>query len=87
MMLSLYGGIPVVPAEPLPPFAVEIPADKSHGDFAANTAMVCAKALRMPPRKIAEMICENLELEGTIFEKAEVAGPGFLNFFLISTFT
>ncbi len=71
-----------VPAVPLPSFNIEIPADKSHGDFAANTAMVCAKALRMPPRKIAEMICEKLDLEGTIFEKAEVAGPGFLNFFL-----
>ena len=71
-----------VSSVPLPSFNIEIPADKSHGDFAANTAMVCAKALRMPPRKIAEMICEKLELEGTIFEKAEVAGPGFLNFFL-----
>jgi len=71
-----------VPAVPLPSFNIEIPADKSHGDFAANTAMVCAKPLRMPPRKIAEMICEKLDLEGTIFEKAEVAGPGFLNFFL-----
>ena len=71
-----------VPAVPLPSFNIEIPADKSHGDFAANTAMVCAKALRMPPRKIAEMICEKLELEGTIFDRAEVAGPGFLNFFL-----
>lgn len=71
-----------VPTVPLPSFNIEIPADKSHGDFAANTAMVCAKALKMPPRKIAEMICEKLDLEGTIFEKAEVAGPGFLNFFL-----
>ena len=71
-----------VPTVPLPSFNIEIPADKSHGDFAANTAMVCAKALRMPPRKIAEMICEKLELEGTIFDRAEVAGPGFLNFFL-----
>ena len=41
------------PAEPLPDFTVEIPADKSHGDFAANTAMVCARAFKMPPRKIA----------------------------------
>ena len=71
-----------IPAVPLPGFNIEIPADKSHGDFAANTAMVCAKALRMPPRKIAELICEKLSREGTIFEKAEVAGPGFLNFFL-----
>ncbi|WP_297961820.1 arginine--tRNA ligase [uncultured Ruminococcus sp.] len=71
-----------IPAEPLSPFNIEIPADKSHGDLAANTAMVCAKALRMPPRKIAELICEKLCLEGTIFDRAEVAGPGFLNFFL-----
>ncbi|WP_019680781.1 arginine--tRNA ligase, partial [Ruminococcus flavefaciens] len=71
-----------IPAVPLPSFNIEIPADKSHGDFAANTAMVCAKALKMPPRKIAELICDKLSLEGTIFEKAEVAGPGFLNFFL-----
>ena len=71
-----------IPSVPLPAFNIEIPADKSHGDFAANTAMVCAKALKMPPRKIAELICEKLSLEGTIFEKAEVAGPGFLNFFL-----
>ncbi|MBO4523852.1 MAG: arginine--tRNA ligase [Ruminococcus sp.] len=71
-----------IPAVPLPNFNIEIPADKSHGDFAANTAMVCAKALKMPPRKIAELICEKLFLDGTIFERAEVAGPGFLNFFL-----
>ena len=71
-----------IPAEPLPDFIVEIPADKSHGDFAANTAMVCARALKMAPRKIAEMICENICLDGTYFEKAEIAGPGFINFFL-----
>ena len=71
-----------IPAVPLPDFNIEIPADKSHGDFAANTAMVCARALKMPPRKIADLICEKLFLEGSIFEKAEVAGPGFLNFFL-----
>jgi arginyl-tRNA synthetase len=71
-----------IPAVPIPAFTIEIPADKSHGDFAANTAMVCAKAFRLPPRKIAELICEKLNFEGTIFERAEVAGPGFLNFFL-----
>jgi len=45
-----------IPAVPIPAFTIEIPADKSHGDFAANTAMVCAKAFRLPPRKIAELI-------------------------------
>ena len=71
-----------VPAVPMPDFTIEIPADKSHGDFAANTAMVCAKAFRMPPRKIAELITEKVQMEGTMFEKTEVAGPGFMNFFL-----
>ncbi|MBR4021359.1 MAG: arginine--tRNA ligase [Ruminococcus sp.] len=71
-----------VPDEALPTFNIEIPADKSHGDFAANTAMVCAKAFRMPPRKIAELICGEINLEGTPFYKWEIAGPGFINFFL-----
>ncbi|MCM1133560.1 MAG: arginine--tRNA ligase [Ruminococcus flavefaciens] len=70
------------PAEPLPEFTVEIPADKSHGDFAANTAMVCARAFRMPPRKIAELICDKIDLAGSVFERSEIAGPGFMNFFL-----
>ena len=71
-----------VPAVPVPSFRVEIPADKSHGDFAANVAMVSAKAFRMAPRKIAELLLESISLNGTIFDRAEIAGPGFLNFFL-----
>ena len=72
----------LVPDEALPAFNIEIPADKSHGDFAANTAMVCAKAFKMPPRKIAELICGEINLDGTLFYKFEIAGPGFINFFL-----
>lgn len=72
----------VAPAEPLPDFTIEIPADKSHGDFAANTAMVCAKLFKMPPRKIAELICDKIDLTGSVFERSEIAGPGFMNFFL-----
>lgn len=70
------------PADGLPDFAIEIPADKSHGDFAANTAMVCARAFKLPPRKIAELISEKLDLSDTMFERTEIAGPGFMNFFL-----
>lgn len=70
------------PADILPDFTVEIPADKSHGDFAANTAMVCARAFKMPPRKIAELIIEKIDLNGSVFERTEIAGPGFMNFFL-----
>ena len=66
----------------LPTFTVEIPADKANGDVATNIAMVSARAFRQNPRAIAQAVCENLELEGTCFDRAEVAGPGFLNFFL-----
>ena len=69
-------------AEPLPAFNIEIPADRTHGDFAANVAMVSAKALHMPPRKIAEAIAGAMDLEGSCFEKVEIAGPGFMNFYL-----
>lgn len=67
---------------PIPVFNIEIPADKSHGDFATNIAMVCAKAFKSAPRKIAEMITEEIVLDGTSFDKCEIAGPGFINFFL-----
>ncbi len=72
----------IFPAEPLPDFIIEIPADRTHGDFASNAAMVCAKPLRMAPRKIAEAIVGAVSLEGSPFSKIEIAGPGFLNFFL-----
>mgnify|MGYP001625216990 FL=1 len=71
-----------LPAAELPPVAVEIPKDASNGDWASTFAMQCAKPLRMAPRKIAEAIVENLSLDGTCFEKVEIAGPGFLNFTL-----
>ncbi len=60
---------------------LEVPKDKQHGDFACNIAMLLAKALRMPPRKIAEAIAAEIEAGGEI-EKIEVAGAGFINFYL-----
>lgn len=71
-----------VPAEPIPAFQVTVPADVSHGDFSANAALVSAKAFRSNPRAIAQMIADSIEFAGTAFEKVEVAGPGFLNFFV-----
>lgn len=71
-----------LPQAELPPVAVEMPKDAANGDWASTFAMQCAKPLRMAPRKIAEAIVENLSLEGTCFEKIEIAGPGFLNFTL-----
>lgn len=71
-----------LPQAELPPVAVEIPKDASNGDWASTFAMQCAKPLRCAPRKIAEAIVDNLSLDGTCFEKIEIAGPGFLNFTL-----
>lgn len=71
-----------VPAEPIPAFQVTVPADVSHGDFSANAALVSAKAFRSNPRAIAQMIADSIEFTGTAFDKVEVAGPGFLNFFV-----
>ena len=61
---------------------IEIPKDTSHGDYASSFAMAGAKALRKAPRMIAQTIVDNLELEGSYFDKVEIAGPGFLNFTL-----
>lgn len=71
-----------LPGEPIPAFAVEVPADRVHGDYACNVAMVSARAFKLPPRKIAEALTAHLELAGTFFDRFEIAGPGFLNFFL-----
>lgn len=71
-----------LPAEPIPDFTVEIPNDSSHGDFSCNAALVSAKAFRSNPRAIAQVIAENALLNGTMFDKIEVAGPGFINFFV-----
>ena len=61
---------------------IEIPKDTAHGDYASSFAMAGAKALHKAPRAIAQAIVDNLELEGSYFQKVEIAGPGFLNFTL-----
>ncbi len=66
----------------LPAFTVEEPADHSHGDFAVNAAMAWARALKSAPRKIAEAVVKYCDFSGTLIDKVEIAGPGFLNFFV-----
>ena len=61
---------------------IEIPKDTAHGDYASSFAMAGARALHMAPRAIAQTIVDHLELEGSYFNKVEIAGPGFLNFTL-----
>lgn len=75
-----------LPQAQTPEFIIETPADTTHGDFATNAAMAGAKTFRMPPFKIAQAITENLDLTGTMCERFETAGPGFINFFLGSEF-
>ncbi len=71
-----------LPEAPLPAFTLEVPADRSHGDWAANIAMAGARAFKCAPRKIAEAITANIDLASSYFDRVEIAGPGFLNFYL-----
>lgn len=68
--------------EKLPDFVVEVPREKAHGDFATNIAMLLCKEAKMAPRGLAQMITDNLANEGDWLEKLEIAGPGFINFYL-----
>ena len=63
--------------------ALERPRDPNHGDLATNLALTLAKTLGQKPRAIAERLVANLELASTVIRKTEIAGPGFINFFLV----
>lgn len=63
-------------------FNVEIPSNREHGDYAVNAAMVWARLFHKAPRQIAEIIIANCDFENSYIKSAEIAGPGFINFFL-----
>ncbi|HIE13519.1 MAG TPA: arginine--tRNA ligase [Desulfotomaculum sp.] len=66
-----------------PDFVVDSPREEKFGDFATNIAMQLAKAARRPPREVAALIKENFDLSQCPWvERIEIAGPGFLNFYL-----
>lgn len=71
-----------LPEAEIPSFNIEVPADRANGDFSTNAAMAGARAFRKAPRMIADAVCANLDLDGTYVEKCEVAGAGFINFYL-----
>ena len=71
----------VLPEELTPNFTVERTKDKNHGDFASNLALTLSKAAKANPRQIAQQIVDLLPLDGAL-KKVEIAGPGFINFFL-----
>lgn len=68
----------------LPEIALEVPARAEHGDFSTNIAMVLARAEKMAPRKVAEALVSVLEESAAEWGRVEIAGPGFINFFLAS---
>ena len=75
-----------LPEAAIPEYTVEVPNDRKNGDFAVNAAMMGARSFRLPPRKIAEELLPRLNLDDTYFQNVEVAGAGFINFFLSPSF-
>ncbi len=71
-----------VKVDEVPEFTVEVPREKENGDFATNLAMMLAKPARMAPRKLAGILKQYLSLSGLQVERVEIAGPGFINFYL-----
>lgn len=71
----------VVPSEISPNIQVDNTRDKSHGDLATNLAMMLAKPAKQNPRALAQLIVDALP-ENSLVEKVEIAGPGFINFYL-----
>ena len=76
----------ILPEAEITDFIIESPSDRSHGDFAVNAAMTWARVFRKSPVQIANAILENIDTTNTYIDKAEVAGPGFINFYLKSEY-
>ena len=66
----------------IPPFVIEVPGRSDHGDFATNAAMLLAREEKQPPRKIAEILVAALGKGEGLWDRVEIAGAGFINFFL-----
>lgn len=71
-----------LPDSDMPSFIIEKPSDKKNGDFSTNIAMAGARCYHKAPKMIAESIVNSLDLDGTLIDRAEIAGPGFINFYL-----
>ncbi|NJP37345.1 arginine--tRNA ligase [Alkalicoccus luteus] len=69
-------------AEEIPDVVIETPKDKEHGDFATNLAMQLARVAKKAPRAIADDIAANINYEAAAIDKLDIAGPGFINFFM-----
>ncbi|MDD4340130.1 MAG: arginine--tRNA ligase, partial [Syntrophales bacterium] len=69
-------------AAELPAVEIELTKDAAHGDYATNAAMMLASRLKMNPRRIAEALIAELADPGGVVARTEIAGPGFINFFI-----
>ncbi|CAH2030861.1 arginine--tRNA ligase [Trichlorobacter ammonificans] len=72
-------------SEAFPPVVIGIPAVETHGDFSCNIAMQLAKPERKAPRQVAEIILASLDDQEHLVAGTEIAGPGFINFFIAPT--
>ncbi len=71
-----------LPSSEFPEVELEEPKARIHGDFSTNIAMIMASSQKMAPKKIAESIINRMDDSGSIILKVEIAGPGFINFYL-----
>ncbi|ERI08474.1 arginine--tRNA ligase [Aneurinibacillus aneurinilyticus ATCC 12856] len=76
----------IVEAEQIPDFALELPKDKQHGDYATNVAMQLTRIARRNPRQIAEEIISGFDKQAASISKIEIAGPGFINFYMNNSY-
>lgn len=76
----------IVAAEQIPDFVLELPKDKQHGDYATNVAMQLTRLARRNPRQIAEEIVAKFDKQAASISKVEIAGPGFINFYMNNSY-
>ncbi len=72
--------------EEMPQVVLETPKDKSHGDYATNMAMQLARVAKKNPRQIAEEIVEHIDQQAASVKSIDIAGPGFINFFMDTSY-
>jgi arginyl-tRNA synthetase len=72
----------IVPEEQIPDLVIEVPKDRAHGDFATNMAMQLTRIAKANPRQLAERLVAAMDLGKARVERADIAGPGFINFLM-----
>lgn len=73
-------------ADQIPDVILEVPKEKAHGDYSTNMAMQLARVAKKAPRQIAEAIIANIDRTQASIEKIEIAGPGFINFYMNNSY-